>query len=212
MIDASKLMEAPKWHTREDLPRILNELGLLGAGAEIGVQLAQFHSRIRAGWKGRRIIGVDPWREYYGVDMTNHGHEDYLQRARQEMSQFPADSWVFMRMTSLEAAKVLAETRVQLDWVFLDGDHDYQPVLDDIDAYWPLVKPGGILAGHDWVVDGWHYNGQPFEAHPARPANNQCGPFAVRKAVAERFPAECVSVTAPETDLGWQSWLVRKAL
>jgi SAM-dependent methyltransferase len=35
------------------------------------------------------------------------------------------------------------------DFVFIDGDHRYLKVLKDIDAWWPKVKQGGILSGHD---------------------------------------------------------------
>jgi predicted O-methyltransferase YrrM len=36
-----------------------------------------------------------------------------------------------------------------LDFVFIDGDHGYQSVLDDIRAWLPKVKDGGWLGGHD---------------------------------------------------------------
>jgi hypothetical protein len=40
-----------------------------------------------------------------------------------------------------------------LDFVFIDGDHRYECVKADIEAWLPKVKPGGILAGHDY---GWN--------------------------------------------------------
>ncbi len=36
------------------------------------------------------------------------------------------------------------------DMVFLDAQHSEASVAADIAAWWPKVKPGGILAGHDW--------------------------------------------------------------
>lgn len=39
-----------------------------------------------------------------------------------------------------------------LDFVFIDADHDYEYVKKDIDAWFPKVKKGGILAGHDYHV------------------------------------------------------------
>ncbi|CAE8626986.1 unnamed protein product [Polarella glacialis] len=52
--------------------------------------------------------------------------------------------------SSVEAAQWLG--RNSLDMVFVDGDHRYESVLVDINAWWPKVKPGGILAGHDFAI------------------------------------------------------------
>lgn len=38
----------------------------------------------------------------------------------------------------------------QFDLVFIDGDHSYSGCKTDIDAWWPLVKRGGWLSGHDY--------------------------------------------------------------
>jgi hypothetical protein len=57
----------------------------------------------------------------------------------------------FLEMTSIEATKHIPDN--SLDYIFIDGDHNFQPVLDDCRAYWTKVKPGGIFAGHDWILD-----------------------------------------------------------
>ena len=51
-------------------------------------------------------------------------------------------------MPSLDAAARLQDT--PLDFVFLDASHELRDVLDDIQAWRPLVKPGGSLGGDDW--------------------------------------------------------------
>ena len=40
-----------------------------------------------------------------------------------------------------------------LDLVFIDGDHSYDAVVDDIEAWEPKVRPGGVLGGHDFAVN-----------------------------------------------------------
>ena len=45
---------------------------------------------------------------------------------------------------------VAAERFDELDFVFLDAAHDYQSVLADLQAWWPRIKKGGVLAGHDY--------------------------------------------------------------
>ncbi len=37
-----------------------------------------------------------------------------------------------------------------LDLVFIDTPHDYDSVIADLKAWLPKVKPGGIIAGHDY--------------------------------------------------------------
>jgi len=41
--------------------------------------------------------------------------------------------------------------RRTIDFVYLDARHDYHSVAEDICAWFPLVTPGGILAGHDYI-------------------------------------------------------------
>jgi len=40
-----------------------------------------------------------------------------------------------------------------LDFVYLDAGHEHVDLKRDIDAWRPKVKPGGILAGHDYTVE-----------------------------------------------------------
>lgn len=37
-----------------------------------------------------------------------------------------------------------------LDFVWIDGDHSYEAVINDINAWLPKVKPGGWIGGHDY--------------------------------------------------------------
>lgn len=50
--------------------------------------------------------------------------------------------------TSVRAAARIADSSV--DWVFIDALHDYASVRDDIRAWAPKVKPGGLISGHDY--------------------------------------------------------------
>jgi Methyltransferase domain len=51
------------------------------------------------------------------------------------------------RMTSVEAAATYADN--SLDFVWLDADHSYRAVSEDIRAWQPKIRPGGWLGGHD---------------------------------------------------------------
>lgn len=54
------------------------------------------------------------------------------------------------RMESGMAAEKFREEGVRFDMVFIDGSHKYEFVLRDIRLWKGLVKPGGVLAGHDF--------------------------------------------------------------
>lgn len=60
---------------------------------------------------------------------------------------------VLLRGHSPDVAPALrAHVGAGADFVFIDADHSYDGVLADIFAYEPLVRPGGILAGHDFTT------------------------------------------------------------
>lgn len=53
-----------------------------------------------------------------------------------------------LRKSSLDAAKDFEDG--SLSFVFIDAAHDYENVKKDIEAWYPKVKKGGVLGGHDW--------------------------------------------------------------
>jgi predicted O-methyltransferase YrrM len=60
-----------------------------------------------------------------------------------------------VRLGSVEAAAMLfAKYGAAFDFVFIDADHSYEGCRADIAAYLPLLKPGGLLAGHDYHWPG----------------------------------------------------------
>ena len=56
-----------------------------------------------------------------------------------------------IRLPSTEASNLYADN--SLDFVFIDAIHTYKCVKDDIKHWYPKVKKGGILAGHDYCSD-----------------------------------------------------------
>ena len=57
-----------------------------------------------------------------------------------------------IRMDSVSASKIYKDNSI--DFVFIDANHEYDYVKKDIEAWFPKVKVGGIIAGHDYR-NGW---------------------------------------------------------
>ncbi len=139
---------------RGEISSILNARGLVGRGAEVGVKCGQFSEYLLGRWKGRCLYSIDPWREfdtslYHDEDnVCQNEHEVNYGITARRLAKF-GDRSVLMRMTSDEAAREVADG--SLDFVYLDARHDYKSVVEDIGLWYPKVKPGGVLAGHDYM-------------------------------------------------------------
>lgn len=57
-------------------------------------------------------------------------------------------------MDSLNAANLFNLSKLSADVVHIDAGHDMKSVTSDIEAWWPLMRPGGILIGDDYHADG----------------------------------------------------------
>lgn len=57
-------------------------------------------------------------------------------------------------MPSTVAAPLLKKMNVQADFIYIDGSHEYLDVLRDIDDYWPLLRPGGVMLLDDYGFPG----------------------------------------------------------
>jgi Methyltransferase domain len=64
------------------------------------------------------------------------------------MKNLGAERLIVHEAESLAASKDFDDA--SLDALFIDGDHTYEAVSEDIEAWLPKVKKGGIIAGHDY--------------------------------------------------------------
>lgn len=70
----------------------------------------------------------------------------------------PVENLYFpLKLTSLEASKKFKDE--SLEFVFIDASHEYEDVLNDLQAWFPKIKKGGILAGHDCYPNNPEWGG-----------------------------------------------------
>jgi hypothetical protein len=186
-----RLPRPPLVPSRAELPHLLNERGLVGCAVEIGVKQGEFSELLLDRWAGRHLISVDPWteapvEEYVDVaNVPQSEHDAFHAETCARLARFGERSSVW-RMTGEEAAARVPHH--SLDFVYLDARHDAPAVREDLETWLPKLRPGGVLAGHDYV-DG---------TFPA-------GEFGVRSAVGEFAAARGLKVGAT-LDGPWISW------
>jgi hypothetical protein len=128
-------------------PLLLNEWELLEVGVEVGVCQGVWSSNLLELWPGN-VICVDPWAKVDGYE-EEYDHEANYRAARHRLATY-ADRVQILRQTSLQAAKNVLDG--SMDFVYLDANHSYEAVRDDLAAWWPKVRQGGIFAGDDYGI------------------------------------------------------------
>jgi predicted O-methyltransferase YrrM len=135
-----------KIENRTELARLFKTLGFK-TGAEIGVACGKYSQRLCMEIPGLTIYCVDPWAKYIGNRRAPSVErlEGHYMEARERLKGYKA---IFMRELSMDAVKKIPDG--SLDFVFIDGNHDYSYVLEDIREWSKKVKSGGIVSGHDY--------------------------------------------------------------
>lgn len=181
--------------SRLELPFLLNARGLTGAAVEVGVDEGLFSAYLLEHWHGRQLTSVDPWLEMPPDEYTDTCNtsqasmEDRYEATKRRLAPF-GDRSDIRRETSVEAAARM--TPGSLDFVYLDARHSYEGVAEDLRVWFPLVRGGGLMAGHD-------YNDGVFVE----------GVHGVRSAVDEFFGARAIPVRHTYTDVPAASWIAR---
>lgn len=137
--------------SRNELGSYLNDLGLTGLGAEVGVAYGHNAKQILSTWRGSGLFLIDPYSlkecgEYID-DAAAIDFDRCLFKCRDELRQFDLRA-IHIRATSDNAFKLLRGS--QLDFVYLDGNHHNPQISRDLRNYWQIVKSGGVLCGHDY--------------------------------------------------------------
>lgn len=133
----------------KELPRLFRELGFK-KGVEIGVYKGLYSKVLCKMIAGLELYCVDPWEAYDGYVEQQHekGQENlnnYFEIAKERLKDFNCH---FIRKYSSEAVKDFADE--SLDFVFIDGNHSFEYVVEDIAKWSKKVRKGGIVAGHDY--------------------------------------------------------------
>lgn len=146
---------------RDDLAQVFGELGF-GRGAEIGVERGLYTEILCRTNPEAMIYAIDPWTPYKGY--RDHVSQRKLNGFYQEtLERVKSYNCTIIKMFS-EAAALSFEDE-SLDFVYIDANHEFVHVVADLGYWVKKVKPGGIVAGHDFKRD--KKPGNLFHVKPA---------------------------------------------
>jgi len=196
----------PDLKHRDEFGDKINELGYT-KGAELGVQRGEFAKHNLQQWtKCTEYHLVDLWahqENYHDIaNFDNNKQEELMHTTQENLKQWLGKT-VWHRNYTSAAVKEVKDG--SLDWVYVDARHDYKGALEDITLWWPKIRIGGMLAGHDYLDVNDLHDEQDWSIS-ADGTNN--GNKAVKSAVNEWAALKNLEVGTTKED--WPSWYMMK--
>jgi len=118
-------------------------------GAEIGIGEGIHASFFLKELDVNLIFLIDPYMVYKDERLTLKLEviKGWEKKAHARLDKYGHKiKWI--KKKSVDATKLIAYN--SLDFVYVDGNHTYESVKEDIFLYYPKVKKGGLLSGHDY--------------------------------------------------------------
>lgn len=149
----SRTLPVPLRIGRAALPTLCRAFGFT-RGAEIGVWKGAYSASFCAASRSLHMLCVDPWLSYPAwLDTKNAMAPEqaaaFMDAAYQEArARLAPLNCTMVRQFSADAARDVPDR--SLDFVYIDGNHVYNAVLEDVTLWAPKVRSGGFVAGHDY--------------------------------------------------------------
>jgi len=107
--------------------------------------------------EGGIIYCIDTWNGTIAEQSTNHasakwrdGDHAFYEFLQNNMDLIQAGKIIPLRMNSKNAAEFFKEKGILADMIFIDADHSYEAVCQDIDTWKHVIKDDGLFCGHDF--------------------------------------------------------------
>ena len=190
-VGASDPPVLPPFATRLELARLLQQRNATD-GVELGVRRGMFSVGVLATWHAARYALVDAWTQLADLDRNvtytaQYRGERFDPNFRATLAQRITRGGcteTFAQAARADDAKgagARCGTRIEVcrnwthvcverfadasfDFIYVDALHDYKGALRDITLWWPKLRVGGIMAGHDFNDDTYFYYGSTSTA------------------------------------------------
>lgn len=146
---ADKMSDYVEIKHRIELVDLLKRFGITGPSVELGVAEGLFSRDLLAAGV-EFLYMIDNWGHIPGIrgdgNFLQAWHDKNYADAQERVKDYKNVS--MLRMMTVEASREFPDNSFAL--VYHDADHSYKGVKADISAWWPKLRPGGIMAFHDY--------------------------------------------------------------
>lgn len=172
---------------RYELPQYLIDNNCINTGIEIGSFEGTYSKYILENWPGHLYL-VDVWRKLDYTEYTDGSNKPnakkIINNVFDNLSGFE-DRSTIIRTTSEQAVSIFRDNF--FDFIYIDANHKYKYVIIDLILWYPKLRPGGIMAGHDFIADysleKCDINGDTHVWLDNNGVSEYAGMFGVNKAV-----------------------------
>jgi hypothetical protein len=175
--------------SRNDFPGLCPKGGI---GIELGVWKGDFSKLILEKSELGLLVSIDAW------STGNWSGPKQYAEALQKLAVFGGRS-IVLKMDFNDAA--IAIPNAWADFIYIDGKHQYEHINNDLHTWWPKLKPGGLLAGHDY---------EKYQNFGVIKAVDQFVKKKRLKLQVTNTNAKRDGKEKPETDWGFRSWFFFK--
>lgn len=126
------------------------------------VEIGSFYGRstsylattlFNSGKENVKIYAVDTFAgssEHANLDIPR----DFLPEFRENLKFFIGREMVIPVQGRSDEPEILERfEKESIDYIMVDGAHEYEPVVDDITNWWPKLKPNGVMFGDDYGLE-----------------------------------------------------------
>ena len=143
-------------HERPSLEFVKNKFGNKPLiGAEIGTFQGENAKYILEDLNIKKLYLIDPWEDYQGYkDYEKGGQKKNLNKALKKTLKRIKNYKEKVKLIKKFSSDAVKDIKEKLDFIYIDGNHDYKFVKEDMENYYKKLKKGGVLAGHDIPLPG----------------------------------------------------------
>ncbi len=145
-------------YNRNEIGSFLKIMGLTDRICELGVAKGDSLWPLICYAYPKYALAIDVWDEEAMSYFSQERHDNNYARVQQIFSK--VKEWAGTDMDIVKGDHSILVDNYEdesFDYIYIDSDHRYEQTVRDIAQWWPKVKKGGILAGHDYNARNKEY-------------------------------------------------------